>query len=852
MGPATALLTRAESSTSSIGSHIDVGPVAADDSADEPSASTPPTSVSDSRSMNSSKAVDESTPTVEGSTRRTRRARPNASYNLKQLSDAQLPATTTSRNASGLSGRTLVDKAHDDEQDASLGDKLDKALNKDWEIPNESPQGKLPARVQRKSSIKDRVKNAAGKAGSVLGKRTRDMVETGRRRLGMTKEEESPQKNKLLKELDLGKGGVLDEMDLEEDFAVPQFARPTKRSKTEAQTALREISQPVTTGRLQKTSDGKRVKKWQPAGLFAGQDEDADPAHAGSRKKLQKKRPGSSASDAAPEPKKRSFMPLPMFSYLDNSRDFVIPYDVFAPSWKKGDEKPKDWHKINKNRLVGDAKELWDRSERLAQSACVCPVPAKGEAGCDETCLNRVMQYECGKDNCILDPSMCSNRPFAELGERIKKGGSYDIGVEVVKTDKRGFGIRACRSFRPGQIIMEYTGEIISEAECQRRMREDYKDKSCYYLMELERNLVIDGTRGSMARFINHCCDPNCEVRMLKVGGTPRMAVFAGDSGIMTGEELTYDYNFDNFGETRQPCYCGAANCRGYLGKRLNAAEQKKQAKLEEERRREAAALAAKAAAKELAKKKEKDSRGSGWRGWVAVDDPEIKAKLKEQKLKAEEEAKNSSRAQRMAARARRGSTTGAEPKPSPAKKRSSPRRRKTTAVDEIKRRVSAVADDEVVEDEDAIIVKKNTLRRTSTGSRFTEDLDLEKRPASRPTSRHSAYNRATGIVKRTSYSVKSAKSSMDIKRQPIAEDDDNIVLTKKLSNANGRSRSKVSSTKEDDDEMDVDEDEEEGEDEDDEEEPMIEKPKRNSSIFSLANLTGKWKQTKLTFGKAP
>ena len=58
-------------------------------------------------------------------------------------------------------------------------------------------------------------------------------------------------------------------------------------------------------------------------------------------------------------------------------------------------------------------------------------------------------------------------------------------------------------------------------------------------------------------------------------------------------------------------------------------------------------------------------------------------------------------------------------------------------------------------------------------------------------------------------------------------------------------------------DEMEVDDEgyggeEEEDDDDDDELVPMLEQPKRHSSIFSLANLTGKWKQTKLTFGKAP
>lgn len=45
------------------------------------------------------------------------------------------------------------------------------------------------------------------------------------------------------------------------------------------------------------------------------------------------------------------------------------------------------------------------------------------------------------------------------------------------------------------------------------------------------------------------------------------MALFAGDNGIMTGEELTYDYNFDPYSvKNVQECRCGSANCRGFLG----------------------------------------------------------------------------------------------------------------------------------------------------------------------------------------------------------------------------------------------------------------------------------------------
>jgi histone-lysine N-methyltransferase ASH1L len=550
--------------------------------------------------------------------------------------------------------------------------------------PNDEDAPKKVARTEKEQNVKSGAKGAADaallpsmmkklkSAGSFLEVKSEDLL----RAIGFGESKRKASKPKakqpkILRELETGTRGVLDELDLDASFPAPGTERPSKRAKKGPAVKEEPVILPMAAprGPLQKTSDGKRVKKWQEHGLYVGQDENIDPAH------LHKKPASASSAEETNAAKKRTFMPLPMFSYLENSRDFTIPFDIYAPSLKKGDEKPKDWHKINRNRLVGEAKDLWEKPDPLPLSVCVCPEPAPGEQGCGDDCLNRVMQYECNEHNCCLSEARCSNRAFIELSQRIKKGGAYDIGVEVVKTNNRGFGIRAVRAFLPGQIIMEYTGEIISEGECQRRMREDYKDKQCYYLMELERNLVIDGTKGSMARFINHSCDPNCEVRMVKVNGTPRMAVYAGDAGIMTGEELTYDYNFDNFGEVRQNCYCGASTCRGFLSKRLNATEQKKQAKAEEERRQEAALAAQKAAEREANKKQVKKSRGSGWRGWVAIDDAEVKEQLKAEKRAREEAAQTSSRAMRLASR--RGEASPAKPSRKTMTKED-PNRRKT------------------------------------------------------------------------------------------------------------------------------------------------------------------------------
>jgi histone-lysine N-methyltransferase ASH1L len=126
------------------------------------------------------------------------------------------------------------------------------------------------------------------------------------------------------------------------------------------------------------------------------------------------------------------------------------------------------------DRFVGDAQAAWKKSTLFDQfsSRCVCT----DEHGCDENCQNRIMLYECDVNNCNFGSAGCRNRAFAELQARRARGKKFDVGVEVVKTIDRGYGVRSNRCFNPGQIITEYTGEIITESESDRRMNEVYKD----------------------------------------------------------------------------------------------------------------------------------------------------------------------------------------------------------------------------------------------------------------------------------------------------------------------------------------------------------------------------------------
>ena len=75
--------------------------------------------------------------------------------------------------------------------------------------------------------------------------------------------------------------------------------------------------------------------------------------------------------------------------------------------------------------------------------------------------------------------------------------------------------------------------------------------------------LVIDASlMGSMARFINHSCDPNCITEKWNVGSEIRMGIFAAKN-IPKGEEVTYNYQFQSFGEVKERCMCGSKNCTG-------------------------------------------------------------------------------------------------------------------------------------------------------------------------------------------------------------------------------------------------------------------------------------------------
>jgi uncharacterized protein len=130
-----------------------------------------------------------------------------------------------------------------------------------------------------------------------------------------------------------------------------------------------------------------------------------------------------------------------------------------------------------------------------------------------------------------------------------------------------GTGMFATRAIRKGGAIIEYVGERISHAEADRRHADKAEDDNHTFLFTVDRKTVIDGgVQGNASRFINHSCEPNCEV-ILDDG---RLFIEALRS-IKPGEEILYDYNISR-GPGDSPevdrifgCRCGAASCRGTM-----------------------------------------------------------------------------------------------------------------------------------------------------------------------------------------------------------------------------------------------------------------------------------------------
>jgi [histone H3]-lysine4 N-trimethyltransferase SETD1 len=101
--------------------------------------------------------------------------------------------------------------------------------------------------------------------------------------------------------------------------------------------------------------------------------------------------------------------------------------------------------------------------------------------------------------------------------------------VRFDRSSIHGWGLYTQENIVANDMIIEYVGEKVRQRVAD--VREAMYDKQgvgSSYLFRIDDDMVIDATKkGGIARFINHSCMPNCTAKIISVGRSKRIVIYA-------------------------------------------------------------------------------------------------------------------------------------------------------------------------------------------------------------------------------------------------------------------------------------------------------------------------------------
>ena len=123
-----------------------------------------------------------------------------------------------------------------------------------------------------------------------------------------------------------------------------------------------------------------------------------------------------------------------------------------------------------------------------------------------------------------------------------------------------GSGLFSSQFIKKGRRVIQYTGEKVKKKIGYKRAE---KHLPKIFIFELNHHYLIDGKcRTNPARFINHSCNPNCDIEI-----EDNEIWVISLKNIRKNQELSYNYgyDYDTVDVEDHPCKCGAKNCVGYI-----------------------------------------------------------------------------------------------------------------------------------------------------------------------------------------------------------------------------------------------------------------------------------------------
>ena len=131
-----------------------------------------------------------------------------------------------------------------------------------------------------------------------------------------------------------------------------------------------------------------------------------------------------------------------------------------------------------------------------------------------------------------------------------------------------GAGLFAKTNIPKKTKVIEYIGAKVTKKEGDRRADKQItkasknKKNGMVYVFELNSRYDIDGSYTyNTARYINHSCDPNCEVEIIK-----NKIWIMSIKDIKKGQELSYNYGYTYDTDYKEhKCRCKSSKCIGYI-----------------------------------------------------------------------------------------------------------------------------------------------------------------------------------------------------------------------------------------------------------------------------------------------
>ncbi|XP_027363772.1 histone-lysine N-methyltransferase EZA1 isoform X2 [Abrus precatorius] len=243
----------------------------------------------------------------------------------------------------------------------------------------------------------------------------------------------------------------------------------------------------------------------------------------------------------------------------------------FKYSWKSAGH-PSIWKRIADGKNQSCKQYTPCGCQSMCGKECTCVnggTCCEKYCGCSKSCKNRFRGCHCAKSQCRsrqcpcfaagreCDPDVCRNCWVScgdgSLGEPPRRGegqcGNMRLllrqqqRILLAKSDVAGWGAFLKNPVNKNDYLGEYTGELISHREADKRGK-IYDRANSSFLFDLNDQYVLDAYRkGDKLKFANHSSNPNCYAKVMLVAGDHRVGIFAKEH-IDASEELFYDYRY--------------------------------------------------------------------------------------------------------------------------------------------------------------------------------------------------------------------------------------------------------------------------------------------------------------------